>query len=202
FPLWSVQQPVWSNRIDDLRAPFLALMNVRFALLAPRAPIPPGWRAYADADGYSIAENLLVLPRAFVPSTVHGARDALEAVSRCADFGRDAWLDADLPSAGVPNGSGLVTTHRDGTRLRLHASMASDAWIVISEPAWKGWQAIERGHHRKLVRADQAFLALHLPRGEHDVLLAYRPRSFGLGWAISNAAAVAIALRLLLKRNS
>jgi len=200
FPLWSVPQSVWSNRIDDLRAPFLSLMNVRFALVPARTAVPAGWRAYAGGGGYTIVENLLVLPRAFVPSTVHGARDALAAVSRCADFGRDAWLDTRLPAAGVANGKGVVTTRRDGTRLRLHASMASDGWVVISEAAWKGWQAIEHGHHRKLVRADYAFLALRLPRGEHDVLLAYRPVSFVIGWAISIAAALGIAVWMAVSR--
>ncbi|HWS72144.1 MAG TPA: YfhO family protein, partial [Thermoanaerobaculia bacterium] len=128
------------------------------------------------------------------PAIVHGAQDALGDVWRCRDFARDAWLDARLPAEGVPNGAGIVTTKRDGTRLRLHASMAADAWVVISEPGWRGWQAIERGHHVKLLRANHAFLALHLARGEHDILLAYRPRSFAIGGAISIASAIACAL--------
>jgi hypothetical protein len=196
FPAWSVPQPVWSNRVDDLRAPFLSLMNVRFALIPSEAAIPEGWRAYARADGSTIVENLRPLPRAFVPAIVHGAHDALGEVSNCRDFARDAWVDAGLPAEGVANGAGVVTTRRDGTRLRLHASMASDGWVVISEPGWRGWQAIERGHHVKLVRADHAFLAMHLTRGEHDLLLAYRPRSFATGGAITIVSAIACAFLL------
>jgi hypothetical protein len=196
-----VPQPVWSNRVDDLRAPFLSLMNVRFALIPSDVAIPTGWRAYAGADGSTIVENLRRLPRAFVPSFVHGGgANAVEALAHCRDFARDAWLDVALPADGLANGAGNVTTTRDGTRLRLHASMASDGWVVISEPAWRGWQATEGGHHRKLVRANHAFLAVHLARGEHDLLLAYRPRSFVIGGAISIAAAIACALLLLRAR--
>ena len=202
FPSWSVPQPVWSNRIDDLRAPFLTLMNVRFALIPSRVAIPAGWRTYAGGDGFTIVENLHPLPRAFVPAVVHGTKDALAAVSGCSDFARDAWLETALPAEGVANGSGVVSTRRDGTRLRLHATMATDGWVVISEPAWRGWQALERGHHRKLVRADHAFLALHLTRGEHDLLLAYRPRSFVLGGAISAAAAIACAIVFARRRRT
>jgi hypothetical protein len=200
FPAWSVPQPVWSNRVDDLSAPFVSLMNVRFALVPAGAAIPPGWRAYAGADGSTIVENLHALPRAFVPAKVYGAKKTLGAVSACRDFKREAWLDANVPAAGIPNGAGVITTRRDGTRLRLHASMAADAWVVISEPAWRGWQALEGGHHRKLVRADHAFLALRLTRGEHDLLLAYRPRSFILGGAISIAAAIVCAVFLARSR--
>lgn len=195
FPLWSVPQPVWSNRIDDLRVPFLALMNVRFALIPSGEAAPEGWRAYAGGDGSTIVENLRALPRAFVPAVVHGGgANALGELAHCNDFARDAWFDVALPADGIANGAGRVRTMRDGTRLRLHASMASDGWVVVSEPSWQGWQAVEGGHHRKLVRANHAFLALHLPRGEHDLILAYRPRSFAIGGAISIAAAIACAL--------
>ena len=64
---------------------------------------------------------------------------------------------------------------------------------MISEPGWRGWQAIERGHHVKLVQANHAFLAMHLTRGEHDLLLAYRPRSFATSGAISIVSAIACA---------
>ena len=44
---WSVPQPVWSNRVDDLTAPMLSAMNVRYAIVRAslRGRLPPGgWR--------------------------------------------------------------------------------------------------------------------------------------------------------------
>jgi hypothetical protein len=57
FPSWSIKQPVWSNRVDDLSAPMLSLMNVRFALTAAKSVLPEGWVRRGAFDTYDIAEN-------------------------------------------------------------------------------------------------------------------------------------------------
>jgi hypothetical protein len=199
FRLWSVPLPVWSNRVDDLRAPFLSLMNVRFALVPPRTSLPTGWRTYGTFSDYSLLENLQTLPRAFVPSVIHrDAPDPLGAIARCTDFAREGWIDLGRAPLDIVDRRGVVNTHRDGTRLRLHASMADDGWVIVTEPAWKGWNAIEDGGHRlHLETADHAFLAFYLGRGEHDVVLTYRPHSFVVGGAISIVTAMAAALMFL-----
>src|SRR5207248_6643171 len=75
FPLWSIPQPVWSNRVDDLNAPMLSLMNVRFALALPEASVPADWRLVGRYPGYQLLENSRALPRAFIPAVVHVGKD-------------------------------------------------------------------------------------------------------------------------------
>lgn len=193
FPLWSIPQPVWSNRVDDLTAPMLSLMNVRFALALPDAKVPPSWRQVGQYPGYQLLENSGVLPRAFVPRVVHtGMNHALAAMHTCRDFGAEAWIETKgTPTAG-PNGSGTVRVQADGSRFLLHASMRSAGWIVVSETAWKGWRASIGRDRIKLHFADRAFLGMYVPAGEHDIVLSYQPK------AVTNGAIVSIAAMAIL----
>src|SRR5205814_2356127 len=68
FPMWSIKQPVWSNRIDRLDAPMLSLMNVRFAIAPPHTTLANGWRRIASFESYAIVENTRALARVFVPT--------------------------------------------------------------------------------------------------------------------------------------
>lgn len=201
FPLWSIPQPVWSNRVDDLTAPMLSMMNVRFALALPDSPIPPWWRLIGRYPGYALLENSRALPRAFVPRVVHtGSNNIIRDMRACSDFGAEAWIESPGPAMDVANGTGSVRVRADGSRLLLHASMQSPGWIVISETAWSGWRASSAGNPLKLHFANRAFLGMYVPAGVHDIVLSYRPRSFTTGAVISIATAVAVAGFALIRR--
>jgi hypothetical protein len=199
---WSVKQPVWSNRVDSLASPILSLMNVRFALAPPHTPLPDGWRQRASFPGYTIAENTRTLSRAFVPQRVHtgvSADESLRAVAGAKNFADEAWLEYGARDT-IANGPGIVRVERDGTGLRLHASMEGGGWVVASEPAWRGWRAVEGRRELHVRHADQSFIAFYLPQGEHDVTLVYRPRSFVIGSWISAATLAALAAALFARK--
>lgn len=196
--LWSVEQPVWFNRVDSLEPPYLSLMNVRFAI-APSAYVPPGWWKTKGVFGeYAILENTRALPRAFVPRRVfHRAVDhSMELdLKLTADFSDTSFVETgEKRFDAVPNGPGVIRTTQDGAGLRMKASMQAAGWVVISNAAWDGWQARVDGKAAPIVFANRAFLAVHLPAGEHDVRLFYRPREFVIGAWISALAALAVAL--------
>ncbi|HXH41960.1 MAG TPA: hypothetical protein VNN08_25270 [Thermoanaerobaculia bacterium] len=203
FPLWSIPQPVWSNRVDDLSAPMLSLLNVRFALALPDSAVPPAWRLIGRYPGYQLLENEGVLPRAFVPGLVHfGTGDVMRGMRGCRDFGAEAWIETDGPAANVANGGGNVTVRADGLRLLLHASMRTAGWIVVSETAWKGWRAAMGREPIKLHFADRAFLGMYVPAGEHDIEVFYRPRAVTTGAIVSIATAAMLAIAILWTRRS
>ena len=195
FQLWSIPQPVWSNRVDDLTAPMLSMMNVRFALSLPDSPIPPSWRLVGRYPGYALLENNGALPRAFVPRVVHtGLNNIIRDMRACSDFGAEAWIEAPGPAMDVANGAGSVRVRADGSRLLLHASMQSPGWIVVSETAWSGWRASSGGNPLKLHFADRAFLGMYVPAGDHDIVLSYRPKAVTTGAIASIATAVGLLL--------
>ncbi len=193
FPLWSIKQPVWSNRVEDLSSPMLSLMNVRFAIARPNARLPEGWISRASFPGYQIAENTRVLSRAFVPRRVHlgvTSSEALNEMKRARDFGEDAWIEGGS-RATVDNGPGVVQVEERGSDLVMRASMAGGGWIVASQAAWRGWHALENGRELRIHRANEAFIAFHLSQGEHNIDLVYRPASFTAGaWITASTLAL------------
>ena len=188
YEFWSVRQPVWFNRVDDLGSPLLSLMNVKFALVPHGQVIPPTWRRTAEFARYDVAENLRALPRAFVPSRVHHmvfAEDSLAFTGRTTDFAADSAIESGELS-GIDANEGSVTLSGAGSHLRLNARMSRPGWIVVSIAAWKGWQArIVGGSKIRLRPANHAFLAMNVPAGTHDIEMVYRPRSFVNGSIIS-----------------
>lgn len=201
FPLWSIPQPVWSNRVDNLTAPMLSMMNVRFALALPESPVPPSWRLVGRYPGYQLLENSRVLPRAFIPRMVHtGMTNVIRDMRACSDFGAEAWIETPGATMDAANGAGSVRVRTDGSRLLLHASMQSPGWVVVSETAWKGWRATSGRDPIKIHFADRAFLGMYIAAGEHDIVLAYRPKVVTTGAIVSMASALGLAIVLVRRR--
>jgi hypothetical protein len=197
YPLWSVPQAVWSNRVDDLSKPFLSLMNVRYAFAPPGKTVPwQRWHMIATFPNYQILENDRVLPRAFVPSTVHIGRRShpLLEMALCPDFGSEAWIETSEDPTTRSNGPGRVSARASGSRLFLHASMNGPGWVVVSETAWEGWRVLRGRERLKIHFADRAFIGFYLPPGEHDLMMEYRPRGFVTGASITAVAIVLVVV--------
>jgi hypothetical protein len=177
---------VWSNRVDNLAAPMLSAMNVRYAIVRSSVTLPQSWTVlYRDA-AYAIAENRRALPRAFVPELVHaGTRDVLGEMRGCSDFAAESWLETGGTPVDIPNGPGMVTVRGEGALLRMHASMRKAGWVVVSETAWRGWRVRDNGQAREVRFANRAFTGFYLSAGEHDIVMEYRPAAFLGGSAVS-----------------
>ena len=65
-------------------------------------------------------------------------------------------------------------------------------WVVVSEPAWKGWRAYIDGRRVQMQTANLAFLAIFVPDGVHNVRVVYLPQSFVIGRAISAVTLLAL----------
>jgi hypothetical protein len=202
YPLWSVSQPVWFNRVDDPSSPFLAFLNVRFALGEPGAAVPAGWKDFARGEHCTLFENPAALPRAFAPERIRfvsQSDDVVEQMKSCRDFSRLAWIETASRSPGDDaNGTASVRISRDGPNLKLDIAAASESWIVTSETAWKGWKAYLDGSAIPLAIANHAFLAFRVPAGKHAVRLIYWPTSFSLGLTISGVSLLVVVVAALI----
>ncbi|HVT44077.1 MAG TPA: YfhO family protein [Thermoanaerobaculia bacterium] len=192
FPLWSVPQAVWFNRVDDLSRPFLSFLNVRYAITRPGAGITAGWRVVLSNEAMTLLENTRALPRAFVPQRVRinqPPEDVIRQMSAAIDFGERAWIDHPTgggPADEIDNGPGTVSIRTASLReRRLDVEMKGEGWVVVSEANWKGWRAYRENRRIPIRFANHAYIGFHLPAGRHRVRLVYFPSSFRAGAIIS-----------------
>lgn len=197
YPAWSIHQPVWFNRVDDLTRPFLSFLNVRYAITWDRDPPPDGWREAARQPGTLLFENTRVIERVFLPRWVR-IGDSTEATIAGMiaekDFRERAWIEAEGPAYERENGPGRVTFTRSLKSFDIRAEMQRDGWIVISVPAWKGWRATVDGKRVNVQFANHAFVGIHVPAGNHVIALDYQSRAFVVGRAISAIALLTLVI--------
>ena len=101
------------------------------------------------------------------------------------DFRETAWVEAPLPRQELANGTGRIHIERAGSGFHIDADMETNGWMVISEPAWKGWRAYLDERRVQMFFANEAFLGLHVPAGHHKIRLVFLPDGFVRGRAIS-----------------
>lgn len=205
--LWSIPQPVWFNRVDDLGAPMLRMLNVRHALVDGDVAPPPGWKDAWRGPDYAILEIEAPLSRAYVPDSVvvTGSRFP-ESMRANADFEQLSWIGPPIGtesghSDSVPsrNGEGAIRVEKRGLGFRIHADMQRPGWVVISQVAWNGWRAVDaRARELPLHYANHAFLALPLERGGHVVDLAYEPVYFAESLVTTVCGSAALGFLCLL----
>jgi hypothetical protein len=201
YRLWCVAQSVWFNRIDEFK-PFLDFLNVRYSV-AGDAPVPKGWHLAAKQRGAQLFENDHVIERAFLPRRVRVGvpeGDALNEMADTTDFRDVAWIQAPLPRQEFANGTGRLRIEQAGSGFHIDADMDTNGWIVVSEPAWKGWRAYVDGRRMQMFFANEAFLGLHVPAGHHAVRLIYLPDGFVRGRAISLLTIAALVAAAVVRR--
>jgi hypothetical protein len=205
YPLWSIHQPVWFNRVDDLTRPFLSFLNVRFAITWDRDPPPPGWREVARQRGTILIENTHVIERVFVPRQVRiglGGAETLAQMQSETDFRERAWIEAPLAPHDRQNGPGAVSFTNTAREYDIDADMQRAGWIVASLPAWKGWRAYVDGRRVETQFANHAFLGVYVPQGKHHVRLIYLPRAFVVGRWVTFFTLVIVVARIVAKSQS
>jgi len=203
FELWSVHQPVWFNRVDDLSPAFLSMVNVRYAIVSDHFTKRNGWQVVARDGRSELLRNPRTLPRAFVPRNVRFERrdKSVKAMHDVIDFSETSIIESDEDEGVHPNGPASVTVARNGSGYLLRVTSANPVWIIVSESAWAGWRASAGKANLPLRFGNHAFLALEAPAGESEIDLRYAPRSFFVGLLLSGITLAiflgsAVALRM------
>ena len=116
--------------------------------------------------------------------------DTLAALGAISDFGSEAVIQSDSSTALTANGPGVATISGTGARQVVHVVMSAPGWVIVSNSRWRGWHARSGGREIPIRFGDHAFIAFHLPAGEHTVKVMYRPKSFVIGAWISGLTAI------------
>jgi hypothetical protein len=89
-----------------------------------------------------------------------------------------------------PGGSTPELLEQSPTRYRMRIRRENPGWLVISQARYPGWKARIGGVEVPLLRANYAFSAIALPKGESEIEFSYEPFSFRLGLWISAFSAL------------
>ena len=186
YHLWSVPQAVSFNIVGDLWKPFLSLMNVRYAIGSTREQPPNAdWVVIAEDRGSRLFENRKALPRAFLPRHIEYHRDdaaVLKALAKTTDFADVAHVLApELNAHRITNGTGTLTTRTDGYDYTIDVQLDADAWVVISQAAWRGWRPYIDGRRVDWKYANHAFLGIFVPKDSKQIRLTFLPEAFTRG---------------------
>ncbi|HUT53151.1 MAG TPA: hypothetical protein VM658_07150 [bacterium] len=187
--------------IGDLPAP-----GAGIALLNPCIYNPNAYLKREPVEGADIFTNPGALPRAFV---THRARVIAGKEERLAYIGGPRFD----PSAEVVLEHEVPAFHASGREMRepvkillyrpgrivLHADLAEEGFLVISDTYCPGWIASVGGAEERILRADHAFQAVRLGRGPSRVTLTYWPLSLRIGLWAALAGAISLAILMAAK---
>ncbi|OGY18567.1 MAG: hypothetical protein A2900_03095 [Candidatus Chisholmbacteria bacterium RIFCSPLOWO2_01_FULL_50_28] len=79
-------------------------------------------------------------------------------------------------------------------RVELSAKLMEAGFIIVNDAYFPGWEATVDGVNQPVLRANHAFRAIAVDKGEQRIVFSYYPKSFRIGTRI---AAVAATLLLL-----
>ena len=171
----------------------LDMMNVRYIL--SQAPVRGTSSAYYGSEsGFSVYENLDVLPRAYLVGQTEIIEDPSETMYRIQELDFDpavtAILSTPIEEAVTPIDSSstvIVNTLNHGPR-RITYEVETDAprLLVISEVYYPaGWTAVLDGESVPIHRANYLLRAVAIPAGRHTLEMSFDPKSLIWGKRIS-----------------
>jgi len=112
--------------------------------------------------------------------------------------GKEALLEEDihlaLPQTGNPFSWRAEVEEYSPGRVRVRAATSEQAILILADTFYPGWKAKVNGKQAQVFPVDYVFRGLLVDPGEHRVEFAYEPDSFRIGWQISLAAALGIAI--------
>jgi len=145
----------------------------------------PGKTLYRRADA---------VPYAYIPRRIISVPDEKALLGRLSAEDFDPHRVSYIIMAGgkermqnIPDGAqNIRVLEYNHQRVSLQCSLPMDALVVTGDVWMPGWRArLEDGSPLTLGRINNAFRSIEVPRGNHVVIMEYRPVSFVYGIALT-----------------
>lgn len=147
----------------------------------------PRFRPILYEAGFYVMQNVSAFPRFYISGeALHkpGVKEALNALPSIRDTKMVIIEGKESLHNGVPKYQIHTIEERTGF-IKLKITTDRSAYLVVLETFFPGWQAFIDGMKAKVVPANFTFMGVLIPAGEHEVILAYRPFSFKLGFYLA-----------------
>ncbi len=146
-------------------------------------------------------------PRAYLSPDEEIATDwraAEEAMASGHDFHGRALVEGETPAGFAPSpgvhAAGAAITRFDADRISVRTSSDAPAILVLAEAWYPGWRATVSGQPAGVFPVNGWMRGVVVPAGRSEVVFSYRPRFLALGFGISAACAVLLAVLLAARR--
>jgi len=184
--------------------PAMDMLGARVWHFAGATP-DSSWPRWKKTDFY---ENSGALPRAWL---VNNAVVSETAEERLRTIAKGPWdprrtviletypNEAPPVPTEAPAGKARVLEKRPGY-YEIEAENGADAYLVLSEAYYPGWEAHVDGRPVDVLPANHLIQTIRLPAGKHRVRFQYHSRLLGLGFAVAALAAL-VPVGLLVHRH-
>jgi uncharacterized membrane protein YfhO len=192
------------EHVRDLDNHLIRMLNVKYAisnhtgLLKTSDPLP---RAYIVHKAITLSSTKLLdfmMSDDFDPRQMVAFEDLQQ---------KEAFSLSPRAAFGLGENGSPECSMTDGTEycrvkaykneeIALSATMNHDGYLVLSEINYPGWVAYVNGRKRPLLTGNYIFRVLPLPKGNHDIVMRFEPRSFRVGIIISAVTLCCFALLL------
>jgi hypothetical protein len=194
-------QPGYGRRdlpTNEFRLRIMDLLGVKYVIDRSENPKDNGtfpvdrFKPIWHAEDWTIYKNLMVAPRFFLTSDVRPYKNTadFEIQFFAADFnpGKTVLLalrDWNTIPHLTGNGSAKLVSYTPN-QVTITVQTDSEQLLFISDTYDNGWTARVDGRTAKVFKADFAFRAVLVPKGESTVIISYEPRSFYTGIVIGS----------------
>ena len=213
----AVIHPGWGQTdmaTNAYRLKLLALTSTKYILTRIEDPIseqtfpPSSFDLSGEFDGWRIFRYLQVLPRVFIAKTYRVCTSDQDFQRIFFDSSFDpktTILLEKTPDISMPSDTPLmataVITSSETNTVSITADSNQSALLFLSDTYYPGWNAYVDGVKTPVYRADYAFRAITLPKGEHQIDFRYEPESFSLGLKISIACTMLALVYIFLRKS-
>jgi hypothetical protein len=101
------------------------------------------------------------------------------------------------PSSATPAESTIRYRRQSSDEIQLTITAGEDGYVRLLETWDPGWSATLDGNSAALVPANDVFLSLFVPAGQHEVVLRFRTPGVAMGFAISIACLLVLLIILV-----
>jgi hypothetical protein len=178
-----------------------SMVNIKYLMVPPAIrPMNPEYLFRWDRGSVRIFENSRVLPRAFVVhrALVTGDPEIARRLLLWRGFDPASLVilaeDPRITLSGVAGSSPAKIEEYAPDTVTIRCRLSEPGVLFLSDVYYPGWEVMVDGRPDRILRANYAFRAVALDKGEHMVCFRYRPSSFRRGAWVSLVTVAACAV--------
>ena len=149
-----------------------------------------------------VYENKSVFPRAFWVGEAEIAENDQETIDLLFDPKIDLREKVIIEEPKTKNqkprtkeGEGRVEIlNYQENRVVLEVESNQEGFVVLTDSFYPGWRAEVDGEETEILRANHAFRAIKVQKGERNIVFSYQPLSFKIGLALSAVGIIGLAI--------